>query len=143
MRSLCPEGSGIQGRAWCYREVPGLCGGAEMIEIVFIGERFYKESQTLMSAIYKSLPGGLWERYDWGALQIDINAGKDIHIRSATEKEIRLFEIKLNETLVRWGYQPGMKAQIHDDTPDFWYAVMSLSNPFAVEEEPPFKMEQP
>lgn len=117
--------------------------GGEMIEIVFIGERFYKESQTLMSAIYQLLPGGVWDRYDWGKLQLDINAGKDIHIRSATKKEIRRFEMKLNETLIKWGYQPGMKAQIHDNTPDFWYAVTSISKPFVIEEEPPFILEEP
>ena len=113
-----------------------------MIELVFIGERFYKDSQTLMSAIYESLPGGVWERYDWGRLQLDINAGKNIHIRPATKKEIQKFEMKLNETLIKWGYQPGMKAQIHDNTPDFWYAVMSISKPFAIEEEPPFILEE-
>jgi hypothetical protein len=113
-----------------------------MIELVFIGERFYKDSQTLMSAIYESLPGGVWERYDWGKLQLDINAGKNIHIRQATKEEIQKFEMKLNETLIKWGYQPGMKVQIHDNTPDFWYAVMSISKPFAIEEEPPFILEE-
>jgi len=113
-----------------------------MIELVFIGERFYKESQTLMSSIYQSLPGGMWERYDWGKLQLDINAVKNIHFLPATKEEIQRFETKLNETLIKWGYQPGMKAQIHDDTPDFWYAVTSLSKPFVIEEEPPFILEE-
>ena len=70
----------------------------EIIRVVFIGERFYKESQTLMSAIYKIPPDGKFVRYDWGFLQLDISAGKEIYIRPATEKEIKFFEGKLNET---------------------------------------------
>ncbi len=110
-----------------------------MIELVFIGERFYKESQTLMSAVYRKQPDGKWQRYDWGLLQLDISAEKEIHIRPATKEEIRFFEAKLNKTLIKWGYQPGMVAQVHDvfdgNAPDFWNAVMSLSKPFANEEE--------
>lgn len=106
-----------------------------MIEIVFIGERFYKESQTLMSALYRSLPGSIFERYDYGFLQLDIMAGKNIHIRPATEKEIQLFEGKLNEMLVKWGYQPGMFAQLHENIPDFWNSIGGLSLPFKLEDE--------
>jgi len=105
-----------------------------MKEIVFIGERFYKESQTIMSALYESLIGGEWQRYDYGYLMLDIQAGKNIHIRPATTKELRLFEMKLNETLVKWGYQKGMTAGVHDNTPDFWNSVGGISDAFRLEE---------
>lgn len=113
------------------------------IELVYIGEQFYKESQTHMSAIYRLHPNGNWQRYDWGFLQMDISACKNIFIRPATEKEHRFFEGKLNEALVKWGYQPGMIAQVHtvtpENAPDFWYAVASLSKPFAGDEEQIFE----
>ena len=121
------------------RQQRNITPGKGDISLVFIGDRFYKDSQTLMSLIYRSLPDGKWERYDWGRLQLDISAGKQIVIRPATKKEIRFFDGKLNEMLIRWGYQPGMIAQVHDvgpdNAPDFWYAVTCLSKPFAGEEE--------
>jgi hypothetical protein len=145
--SVTPDG--------CYTVVPNAVrnkvlsesGGDAMstVSLVFIGERFYKESQTLMGNIYRKHPDGKWSRYDWGALQLDINAGKVIEIRPATDKEIKFFDGKLNETLVKWGYQPGLAAQVHnvgaDNAPDFWYAVMSLSKPFAGDEEQTFEGE--
>lgn len=120
---------------------------SDTVFLVFIGERFYKESQTLMSSIYRITRDGSWQRYDWGFLQLDISAGKEIRIRPATEKEIKFFEAKLNETLIKWGYQPGMKAQVHtvgkDNAQDFWQAVMSLSKPFAGDEEQVFPPAMP
>ena len=112
------------------------------VSVVFIGERFYAESQTLMSALYKILPNGKYSRYDWGFLQMDISSGKNVNIRAATKSEIKFFEKKLNETLVKWGYQLGMVAQVHnvnsDNAPDFWNTIMDLSKPFAGEEEQTF-----
>ena len=104
--------------------------GKRIKEIVFIGEKFYEESQTIMSSVYELLPNGKWQRYDYGFLQLDIQSGKNIYIRPATKQELRLFEGKLNEMLVMWGYQPGMFAGVHDNTPDFWEHVGGISEPF-------------
>jgi hypothetical protein len=62
-----------------------------MIELVIIGERFYKESQTSMSAIYRENPQGTFHRYDWGFMQLDMLAGKQLHVRPATKEELEFF----------------------------------------------------
>lgn len=85
-----------------------------MIELVIIGERFYKESQTMMSAVYRESSKGVFHRYDWGFLQLDMMSGKEIHIRPATKEELRFFDEKLNEHFVKLGYQSGQNSMIFD-----------------------------
>lgn len=94
-----------------------------MIELVIIGQRFYKESQTLMSAVYREEPKGTFHRYDWGLLQLDMIAGKEIRIRPATKGELRFFEQVLNEQYVKLGYQKGLNSPVFD-APDFFEFVL-------------------
>lgn len=62
-----------------------------MIELVYIGQDFYSRSKTMMSSIYKTTG----ERYDYGFLQRDLEAGAEIHIRQATGAEMRAYSLRL------------------------------------------------
>ena len=61
---------------------------AEKVELIYIGGDFYWESKTIMSCIYKE--NG--ERFDWGKLEMELRAGKEVHLRPATEKELEYFK---------------------------------------------------
>lgn len=66
------------------------------MECIFIGDKFYWESGTLMSRVYEITSDG-YERADWGSIQVALEKGKSVHIRPATEKEKVEFEKKLLE----------------------------------------------
>jgi hypothetical protein len=65
-----------------------------MINLVFIGRKFYNESHTMMSYIY--IDQSLY-RYDYGKMQIALEEGESITIRQATGSELEYFERKLQE----------------------------------------------
>jgi hypothetical protein len=68
-----------------------------MINLIYIGDKFYHESKTFMSSIYKVN----YERYDYGFLQRDLEIGEEIHIRQANPSELKYFESRLKELLKR------------------------------------------
>jgi len=105
-----------------------------MIELVVIGEKFYKESQSTMSAIYREVPKGTFYRYDWGFLHLDIIAGKEIHIRPAAPKELRFFEEKLNENLVKLGYQSEQNARIVEQKDFFEFILPEIGKPLVMQQ---------
>jgi len=55
----------------------------QTIILVYIGNKFYHESGTVMSSIYKE--NG--ERYNWGLVSVALEKGNQITIRQATPKE--------------------------------------------------------
>lgn len=65
-----------------------------MMEVVYIGEKFYRESKSTMSSIYTIEEYG-FHRTDWGKVQIALAEGKSIHIRPATRAELVPFEKEL------------------------------------------------
>ena len=70
------------------------------IRLIYLGEDFYAESNTLISATYRVLPDGRFMRFDWGFLQkVIIESGKGviIHVRGANTDELRYFEGLLAE----------------------------------------------
>lgn len=69
-----------------------------MIELVYIGERFYRYSHSMLSSIYKVVDGG-YERYDYGFLKIALEEREDIVIRQAFPHEIKRFEQKLERLM--------------------------------------------
>jgi hypothetical protein len=103
-----------------------------MIELVVVGERFYKESQTWMSPIYREKPKGVFYRYDWGFMCLDMMAGKELHIRSATKKEIAFFEEKLNEHLIKMGHQKGLRAQVVAQQDFFDFVLPEIGKPLVM-----------
>ena len=54
------------------------------MELIFIGDKYYRESKTMMSSIYDIY----WNRQDWGKVQIALNEGHSVHIRPATDDEL-------------------------------------------------------
>ena len=80
-----------------------------MIELVYIGEHYYKDSRSVMSPIYRITDEG-YERYDYGFLQIALRDGEGFCIRQATPKEQEMFKNKLEEVKIKWG--------ITEDSPD-------------------------
>ena len=63
------------------------------MELIFIGNKFYNESKTIMSPIY-TVEG---ERSDWGFVQIALQNGESVHIRPATQREIVPYIERLNQ----------------------------------------------
>ncbi len=57
------------------------------MELIYIGERFYSKSGTIMSSIYDIF--GI--RQDWGKVQLALKNGESVNIRPATEKELEQY----------------------------------------------------
>jgi len=60
--------------------------------LIFIGDKFYFSSGTVMSPIY-ALDGS---RYDWGFVQRDLKEGKTVIIRPATASEMVPYQERLD-----------------------------------------------
>ena len=67
------------------------------MECIFIGDRFYIESGSIMSSLYK-VKG---ERTDWGLVSNALNNGKSVNIRPATINELEQYTKMLNEIKAR------------------------------------------
>ena len=65
----------------------------EVVKLIYIGDRFYRESGTMMSPIYTE--DGM--RYDWGLVQTALRNGIDVLIRQATQAEKDHYQFKLDE----------------------------------------------
>ena len=63
------------------------------MELIYIGDRFYNESNSMMSSIY-DIHGN---RQDWGFVQIALCNGESVHIRPATDAELISYEKALIE----------------------------------------------
>ncbi len=61
------------------------------MELIYIGNRFYNESKSVMSCVY-DINGN---RSDWGFVEIALRRGESVHIRPATELECGLYEKRL------------------------------------------------
>ncbi|MDD5065283.1 MAG: hypothetical protein PHQ35_11070 [Phycisphaerae bacterium] len=66
-----------------------------MKEIIFIGDRFYQESNTVMSSVYEKSTDDTYRRYDYGFLQRDLKAGICLFIRPSTKDEQTFFDLEL------------------------------------------------
>lgn len=67
----------------------------ESINLIYIGEDFYRSSGTVMSSLYNE--GG--ERYDWNLVKSTIKEGKEVRIRNATESELLAAHKRLTQIL--------------------------------------------
>lgn len=67
------------------------------MECIFIGDRFYIESGSIMSSLY-TVKG---ERTDWGLVSNALNNGKSVNIRPATINELEQYTKMLNEIKAR------------------------------------------
>jgi len=63
------------------------------MELIYIGDKFYPESNSILSPIYE-INGS---RCDWGFVQIALLKGDYVHIRQATKEEKIFYEKKLLE----------------------------------------------
>ena len=59
--------------------------------LIYIGEKFYLKSSTIMSSIYTEE----FQRYRWGFVRRDLREGKTINIRPANTIEMAIAENKL------------------------------------------------
>jgi len=64
------------------------------MKVIFIGDRFYEDSGTIMSPVYEIKEGGI-ARTDWGFITIALRNGEEVHIRPATKDEMKAFELRL------------------------------------------------
>lgn len=75
------------------------------MELIFIGDEFYRKSGTMMSSLYTTEG----RRSDWGFVNIALKRGEAVNIRPATEDEIKHYEKVLEayneqmERSERWG----------------------------------------
>jgi len=67
----------------------------KVVNVIFIGEKFYFESGTIMSSIYE-LTDNKYERTDWGKVQINLQKGVCVNIRPANEEELNVFNKQLD-----------------------------------------------
>lgn len=58
------------------------------MKLIYIGFRFYNESDSLMSSIYTE--DG--KRSDWGKVQLALEAGNKVEIRPASLVELSYYE---------------------------------------------------
>lgn len=66
------------------------------MDCIFIGDKFYDESGTMMSSIYQiDTDGEGYHRTDWGQINICLKNGGSVNIRPATPNETEIFEIQL------------------------------------------------
>ena len=63
------------------------------MNLIYIGDKFYRESQTMMASLYTE--NG--KRYDWGFVGRALENGEEIHIRQANKTEIDYYNKKLKE----------------------------------------------
>lgn len=68
------------------------------MNLVFIGDKFYRQSGTIMSPVYQVVNGVLY-RSDWGKINIALSEGQEVHIRPANEQELNWANNKLIEIL--------------------------------------------
>lgn len=60
-----------------------------MKTIIYVGERFHRESSGIMSSLY----GEDGTRYDWGLIQRNVSmGGEDVLIRPATHAELAKYQ---------------------------------------------------
>lgn len=65
------------------------------MELIYIGDEFYKKSCSMMSSIY----GVDGSRQDWGFVNIALKNGQSVHIRPATPAELAVYDKKLQALL--------------------------------------------
>jgi len=61
-----------------------------IVNLFFIGSKFYNESGTIMGFIYheEKTSKGDYFRSDWGKVELLLANGDKVHIRPATDKEM-------------------------------------------------------
>jgi len=62
------------------------------MNLIYIGDKFYGESDSIMSPIYTESG----QRSDWGFVQLALRKGDSVHIRQATPMEREFYEDQLN-----------------------------------------------
>ena len=67
----------------------------EEVKLIFIGNKFYNKSGSVMSSIYTEHG----ERFDWGFVEVALEEGKEVHIRPASSVELMMFEAELENML--------------------------------------------
>lgn len=68
------------------------------MEVIYIGDKYYRESSTVMSPYYK-VNEGRFERTDLGFITLALKKGETVTLRPATEEELELFDKTLEEAL--------------------------------------------
>lgn len=67
-----------------------------MIELIYIGQKFYRLSDTRLSSLYEKVPGtGEYIRRDWGKVTLMLEQGQAVTIRPATPETLAIFQEKL------------------------------------------------
>ena len=66
------------------------------MNLVFVGNKFYRESGTVMSSIYQEVAGKL-SRANFGFVERALENGEEVHIRPANKSELAWAEKKLEE----------------------------------------------
>jgi hypothetical protein len=70
------------------------------VEMIYIGDSFYYESDTMMSPVYIKT-GSYFKRSDWGKVQMMLDAGCTLTMRPATKDELSHFTEELEKYKTR------------------------------------------
>lgn len=63
-----------------------------MIKLIYIGEKFYTQSRTMMGTLYEIDEDAKWHRWDWGFVQLALQEGKIVNIVPADENQLTIAE---------------------------------------------------
>lgn len=75
------------------------------MELIYIGSDFYFRSGTRMSSLYNTAGN----RQDWGSIETALRLGNSVHIRPATEEEIKPYIEQLKK------YEDSIKTERKQD----------------------------
>ena len=80
-------------------------GEGEMkVELIYIGDNFYRESRSTMSSIYEVTGDPFkrkWKRWDWGFVSVALRNGDEIKIRPANPYELGVADSMLLDLMRR------------------------------------------
>ena len=62
------------------------------MELIYIGDKFYNESSSVMSCLYTT-DGA---RSDWCFVNVALRNGENVRIRQATTRELKKYQRKLD-----------------------------------------------
>lgn len=71
------------------------------MQVIFIGDKYYMRSGSIMSSVYQKYPDSLLTRTDWSKINQALQNGEEVHIRPATKEELKWADEQLERVLKR------------------------------------------
>ena len=69
-----------------------------MIKLIYIGEKFYMKSGTVMGVLYEIDKDAKWHRRNWASVERALREGKAVNIVPANKDQLAIAEAWLQDT---------------------------------------------